>query len=68
VHQQVRDLESRLRDKEDALLSSLRRSSERDQELLRHCVILQTAEESAKVKAREFEEFQTAKDLEIQGM
>jgi hypothetical protein len=68
VRQQVRDLESRLRDKEDALLSSLRRSSERDQELLRHCVILQTAEESAKVKAREFEEFQTTKDLEIQGM
>jgi uncharacterized membrane-anchored protein YhcB (DUF1043 family) len=26
------------------------------------------AEESAKVKAREFEEFQTAKNLEIQGM
>jgi chromosome segregation ATPase len=26
------------------------------------------AEEPAKVKAREFEEFQTAKDLEIQGM
>jgi hypothetical protein len=26
------------------------------------------AEESAKVKAREFEEFQTVKDLEIQGM
>jgi hypothetical protein len=25
-------------------------------------------EESAKVKAREFEEFQTAKDLEIQDM
>jgi hypothetical protein len=68
VRQQVRDLESRLRDKEDALLSSLRRSSEHDQELLRHCVILQTAEESAKVKAHEFEEFQTAKDLKIQGM
>jgi hypothetical protein len=26
------------------------------------------AEESAKVKAHEFEEFQTAKDLQIQGM
>jgi hypothetical protein len=68
VRQQVRDLESRLRDKEEALLSSLHRSSERDQELLRHRVLLRTAEESAKVKAREFEEFQTAKDLEIQGM
>jgi chromosome segregation ATPase len=68
VRQQVKDLESRLCDKEEALLSSLRRSSERDQELLRHCVLLLTAEEAAKVKAREFEEFQTAKDLEIQSM
>jgi chromosome segregation ATPase len=68
VHQQVRDLESRLHDKGEALLSSLCRSSERDQELLRHCVLLRTVEEAAKVKAREFEEFQTAKDLEIQNM
>jgi hypothetical protein len=57
VRQQVRDLESRLRDKEEALLSSLRRSSEHNQELLRHRVLLQMAEEAAKVKAREFEEF-----------
>jgi CHASE3 domain sensor protein len=68
MRQQVGDLESRLRDKEDALLSSLRRSSERDQELLWHNVLLRTAEESTKVKAHEFEEFQTTKDLEIQGM
>jgi DNA gyrase/topoisomerase IV subunit A len=61
-------LESCLHDKEEALLSSLRRSSKRDQELLRHRVLLRTTEESAKVKAREFEEFQTVKDLEIQGM
>jgi hypothetical protein len=59
-------LESRLRDKEDALLSSLHRSSERNQELLRHRVLLRTTEESAKVKVRESEE--TMKDLEIQGM
>jgi hypothetical protein len=65
VRQQVRDLESRLCDKEEALLSSLRRSSECDQELLWHHVLLWTAEESAKVKACEFEEYQTAKDLEI---
>jgi hypothetical protein len=65
VHQQVRDLESRLRDKEDALLSSLRRSSECDQELLRHRVLLRSAEESSKVKAREFDEFWTMKDMEI---
>jgi hypothetical protein len=61
-------LESRLRDKVEALLSSLYRSSKCDQELLRHRVLLRTAEESTKVKAREFEEFQTVKDLEIQGM
>jgi hypothetical protein len=65
VRQQVRDLESHLRDKEEALLSILRRSFEHDQKLLRHRVILWMAEEPAKVKAREFEEFQTAKDLEI---
>jgi hypothetical protein len=56
VHQQVRDLESHHRDKEEALLSSFYRSFERDQELLRHHVLLQTAEKSAKVKAHEFEE------------
>jgi hypothetical protein len=44
------------------------RSEVRDQDLLRHRVLLRTVEEYAKVKAREFEEFQTAKDLEIQGM
>jgi hypothetical protein len=68
MHQQVRDLESCLCDKEEALLSSLYRSSEHNQKLLRHRVLLRTTEESAKVKAYEIEEFQTAKDLEIQGM
>jgi transcriptional regulator with XRE-family HTH domain len=68
VRQQVRDLESHLREKEEALLSNLCRSFERNQELLRHHVLLQTTEESTKVKAREFEEYQTVKDLEIQGM
>jgi hypothetical protein len=67
VWQQIRDLESRLRDKEVALLSSLCCSFERDQELLRHRVLLPMTAESAKVKACEFEEFQTMKDLEIQG-
>jgi hypothetical protein len=65
VRQQVRDLESRLCDKEEALLSSLRHSSERDQELLWHRVLLWMAEDVAKVNTREFEEFQTVKDLEI---
>jgi hypothetical protein len=68
VRQQVRDLERRLPDKQEALLSSLCRSSEHDQELFRHHVLLRTAEEAAKVKAREFEEFQTMKDMEIQSM
>jgi hypothetical protein len=60
--QQVRDMEGRLHDKEDALLSNLHHSSERDQELLRHRVLLRTTEESTKVKAREFEDYQTTKD------
>ena len=68
VRQQVRDLESRLHNKEEALLSSLCRSSKRDQELLWHRVLLRIAEEAAKAKARECEVFQTAKDLEIQNM
>jgi chromosome segregation ATPase len=68
MRQQVRDLECHLHDKEEALLSSLRRSSEHGQELLRHRVLLRTTEESTKVKAREFEELETAKDMEIQGM
>jgi hypothetical protein len=68
VRQQVRDLESCLHDKEEALLSSLHHSFEHDQELLQHCVLLRMAEEAAKVKACEFEEFQTVKDLEIQNM
>jgi hypothetical protein len=57
VRQQVRDLESRLHDKVEALLSSLCCLSKRDQELLRHRVLLRMAEEPTKVKAREFEEF-----------
>jgi hypothetical protein len=68
MRQQVRDLESHLHDKEEALLSSLYRAFERYQELLWHRVLLRMAEESTKLKAREFEEFLTAKDLEIQGM
>jgi hypothetical protein len=57
MRSQVRDLESRLCDKEEALLSSPRRSSERNQELLWHRVLLRMAEEATKVKAHEFEEF-----------
>jgi chromosome segregation ATPase len=57
VCRQVRDLESRIRDKEEALLSSLRHSSKHDRELLQHRVLLRTAEEFTKVNAHEFEEF-----------
>jgi hypothetical protein len=66
--QQVRDLESRLHDKDEALLSSLCRSSKHDQELLWHHVLLWTAEQAAKVMDREFKEFQIMKDLDIQNM
>jgi hypothetical protein len=65
--QQVRDLESRLHDKDEALLSSLCHSSKHDQELLWHHVLLWTAEEATKVMDREFEEFQIVKDLDIQN-
>jgi hypothetical protein len=51
-----------------ALLSSLCHLPVCDQELLRHRVLLWIAEEATKVKAHEFEEFQTMKDLEIQNM
>jgi hypothetical protein len=57
MHQQVRDLDSRLHNKDQELLTNYRRLSERDQKLLRHCVLLQTAEEAVAVKALELEEF-----------
>jgi hypothetical protein len=44
MRQQVRDLESCLQDKEEELLSCLCRSSERNQELLHHHVLLRMAE------------------------
>jgi chromosome segregation ATPase len=68
VHQQIRDLESRLHDKDEALLSNLRHSSEHDQELLRHRVLLQTAEEATTVKDDELEELQVVKNQEIKNM
>jgi hypothetical protein len=62
VRQQVRDLECRLRNKDEVLLNSYHRSSKRDQELLKQCVLLRTAEEATTVKAHELEEFQATKD------
>jgi hypothetical protein len=68
VCQQIRDLESRLHDKDEALLSSLCHSSKHDQELLRHRVLLRTVGEATMVKAHELDELQTAKDQEIENM
>jgi hypothetical protein len=56
------NLESHLRDKDKALLSSLRCSSEFDQELLRHLILLRTTEEATTVKAHELEELHGVKD------
>jgi hypothetical protein len=49
-------------------LNSYHRSSEHDQELLRHRVLLRTIEGAAAIKAHEFEEFQVAKDQEIENL
>jgi hypothetical protein len=68
VHQQVRDLESRLHDKDQELLTSYHRSYEHNQELLRHHVLSQTAEEAATIMARELEEFQAVKPQEIENL
>jgi hypothetical protein len=68
VCQQVRDLESHLRDKDEALWNSYRHSSERNQELFRHRVLLRMAEEGTTVKAHELEEFQAMKDQEIENL
>jgi hypothetical protein len=61
-------LDNHLRDKEQELSNCYRCSFEHDEELLRHCVLLRMTEEDIKVKAREFEEFQTTKDLEIPNL
>jgi hypothetical protein len=61
----VRDLESHLRDKDKELLTIYRRSTEHDQELLRHHSLLWEAEEATATKAHELEEFQATKDQEI---
>jgi hypothetical protein len=53
---------------DETLMSSLCRSSEHDQELLRHCVLLRTAEEATTVKDHELDELQAVKDQEIKSM
>jgi hypothetical protein len=68
ICQRVKDLESHLRDKDEALLNSYRLSSKCDNELLRHRVLLWTAEEAVMVNASELEEFQAVKDQEIENL
>jgi hypothetical protein len=68
VRQQIRDLKSNLCYMDETLMSSLCRSSEHDQELLRHCVLLRTAEEATTVKDHELDELQAVKDQEIKSM
>jgi hypothetical protein len=63
--QQVRDLESRLHDKDKELLTIYRHSTERDQELVMHRGLLREAEEATTAKAHELEEFQATKAEEI---
>jgi hypothetical protein len=50
-------MDSRLHNNDQELLTNYRRLSQRDQKLLRHRVLLQTAEEAVAVKAHELEEF-----------
>jgi hypothetical protein len=57
LHQQLRVLESHVRDNDQELLTIYRRSTERDQELLRHRSLLREAEEATAAKARELEDF-----------
>jgi hypothetical protein len=63
--QQVRDLQSHLRNKDKELLTIYRRSIERDQELLRHRSLLREAGEATTAKVCELEEFQAMKAEEI---
>jgi hypothetical protein len=68
LHQQLRALESRVRDKDQKLLTVYRRSTERDQELLQHRSLLREAEEATAAKARELEDFLAAKAQEIEDL
>jgi hypothetical protein len=61
----VRDLEGRLRDKDKELLTIYRRSTERNQELLKHCGHLQEAKEATTAKTHDLEEFQAGRAQEI---
>jgi cell division protein FtsB len=68
MHQQLRVLESRVRDKDQELLTIYHRSSEHGQELLQHCDLLCEAEEATAAKAHELADFQATKVQEIEGL
>jgi hypothetical protein len=57
VRQQVRYLANHLHDKDKQLLTIYRRSTECDQELLRHRDLLWEPEEATAAKSHELEEF-----------
>jgi hypothetical protein len=64
----VKELESRLRNKDQELLSVYCRSTERNQELLRHHDHLREAEEATTAKTCELQVFYAAKAQEIAGL
>jgi hypothetical protein len=68
LRQQLRTLESCIRDKDQELLTVYRHSTKHDQELLRHHDLLCEAEEATAMKARELMDFQAAKAQEIEDM
>jgi hypothetical protein len=49
-------------------LTVYRRSIERNQELLRHRILLREVEEATATKAHELEDFQAAKTQDIKGL
>jgi hypothetical protein len=61
LRQQLRALESRIDDKDQELLTIYHRSTDCDQQLLRHRILLREVEEATTAKAHELTEFQPAK-------
>jgi hypothetical protein len=59
--QEIRALESRIRNKDQELLTIYHRSSEHDQELLRHCNLLREVEDTSIAKAQGLENLEAAK-------
>jgi hypothetical protein len=57
LRQQLRALESHIHDKDHELLTIYRRSIERDQELLQHCILLCEAEDATITMTCELEDF-----------